>query len=144
VRRISKVAFGLAAATASACLPATAPIDPDAIRLPEERLTLVAGNSIGAIFIAPDSLKWTGRTADVLVYKFLVPGSPIGNGKVVVEEVDLKRFDCDAQTYQDLASAGFDSAGANIVSHHDFAAGRCDLRSGPASAKQHGKRPSYR
>lgn len=77
---------------------------------------MVAGNDMGAIFLAPDSIKWTGRSAEVLLYKLNRQGQPIGDGKVVVEEVEFKRFDCTAQTYQELGSAGFDSAGRNIVS----------------------------
>lgn len=116
MRYISKISLGLAIAAASTCLAIAAPIDPDAIALPNERLTLVAGNSMGAIFLAPDSAKWSGRVVDVLIYKVLQQGISIGDGKVVVEEVELNRFDCDAQTYQTLGSAGFDASGRNIVS----------------------------
>lgn len=85
------------------------------IKLPEERLMIVAGNSMGAIFLAPDSIAWTGRSAVALVYTVLQPGRSIGEGKIVVEEVERKRFDCAAQTYQSLGSEGFDEAGQSIV-----------------------------
>lgn len=92
---------------------APASIDPAALKLPEERLMLIAGNSKGAVFMAPDSVKWTGRSADVLVYRLFQPAREV-DGKIAIEEVEVQRFDCDAQTYQSLGVAEFDAAGQNI------------------------------
>jgi hypothetical protein len=84
------------------------------LKLPEERLTIVAGNSMGAIFLAPDSIVWTGRSAIVLTYTLFQPGRAV-DGKIVTQEVERKRFDCSAHTYQSLGSEGFDADDRSVV-----------------------------
>lgn len=115
MRSVLAVIFSLAATCAHA-QAAPSPIDPDTFKLPEERLQLLAGNDRGALFVGADSMKRTGQSVEVLIYKVSKEGANIGGGKVVVEDVELKRFDCAANTEQSLGVAGFDAAGRNIVS----------------------------
>jgi len=114
IKRMRASALGVAIATIAVQSSAAQEPSRSNLKLPDERLTIVAGNSMGAIFLAPDSIAWTGRSAIVLTYTLFQPGRAVG-GKVVTQEVERKRFDCSGQTYQSLGSEGFDADDQSVV-----------------------------
>ena len=78
------------------------PKPPIGIKLPEDRLTLMAGNHLGATFIEADTVTWKGRIATVMTYTVFEPPHAIAPGKIVVQAVNRHRIDCDARTRQEF------------------------------------------
>lgn len=116
VKRIATL-LGAAALVglSGAAVAAPEPSPPVGIRLPQARLVLVAGNASGATFLEPDSIVWTGRTAVVMTYSIFEPPAVLSKGKIVVQGVNRLRFDCTANTRQNLGSEGYDEAGKSLV-----------------------------
>lgn len=110
--RLSAIAVCLAAMMAHSSIAAPAE---GYVKLPEGRLLLVAGNNGGAVLIGQDTMVWEGRSAVVLVYRILRPHMDLGNGKLIAEETEVQRFNCDAQTYQSLGASAYDPAGEEVV-----------------------------